>query len=215
VIEVIRFAEEIFATYRLNKPTRIIRVMRHVARGTDQRGEILIVTGPAASGKSSTALRIATESVEPSVHLHADDFFHALKVGRLRGWEEGATSQHEIVFEAIARAATTYAAGGYFVVVDSFIRPRYFNIVKETIVGEQIDLHVVVLRPSYAEAVTRSQKRDPSKRHDDSVFEELYHAFDSVGELETHVIDNSTFNEEETSGIVRTRYLAGQLRLLS
>ena len=82
---------------------RSIRVMRHVARGTEERGEILIVTGPAASGKTSTALRVATESAEPSVHLHPDDFFHALKVGRLRGWEDGATSQHEIVFEAVAK----------------------------------------------------------------------------------------------------------------
>jgi chloramphenicol 3-O-phosphotransferase len=189
--------------------------MRHVARGIEQRGEILLVTGPAASGKTSTALRIATESAEPSVHLHADDFFHALKVGRLRGWEEGATSQHEIVFEAVARAATTYASGGYFVVVDSFIRPRYFSLVEDTIAGEQIDLHVVVLRPNYAEAVARSQSRDASKRHNDSVFEELYHAFDSIGELETHVIDNSTLDEEETAEIVRNKYLAGQLRLLS
>jgi chloramphenicol 3-O-phosphotransferase len=188
--------------------------MRHVARGTEERGEILIVTGPAASGKTSTALRVATESAEPSVHLHADDFFHALKVGRLRGWEDGATSQHEIVFEAVAKAATTYAAGGYFVVVDSFIRPRYFGLVQDTIAGEQIDLHVVVLRPNYAEALARSHKRDASKRHDDSVFEELYHAFDSIGELETHVIDNSTLDESETAEIVRNRYLAGQLRLL-
>jgi nicotinamide riboside kinase len=188
--------------------------MRHVARGTEQRGEILIVTGPAASGKTSTALRVATESAEPSVHLHADDFFHALKVGRLRGWEEGATSQHEIVFEAVAKAAATYAAGGYFVVVDSFIRPRYFSLVKNTIANGQIDLHVVVLRPNYAEAVARSQKREASKRHRDSVFEELYHAFDSTGELETHVIDNSTLDEEQTAEIVRSKYLAGQLRML-
>ncbi|MGC1239092.1 MAG: hypothetical protein WA860_09925 [Acidimicrobiales bacterium] len=98
--------------------------------------------------------------------------------------------------------------------MDSFIRPRYFGLVQDTIAGEQIDLHVVVLRPNYAEALARSQKRDASKRHDDSVFEELYHAFDSIGELETHVIDNSTLDESETAEIVRNRYLAGQLRLL-
>jgi chloramphenicol 3-O-phosphotransferase len=188
--------------------------MRRVARGTEERGEIFIVTGPAASGKTSTALRLATESEEPSVHLHADDFFHALKVGRLRGWEAGATSQHEIVFEAVAKAATTYAAGGYFVVVDSFIRPRYFSLVQDTIASEQIDLHVVVLRPNYAEAIARSQKRDVTKRHNDSVFEELYGAFDDIGELESHVVDNSTLDESETLEVVRRRYLAGQLRIL-
>jgi chloramphenicol 3-O-phosphotransferase len=189
--------------------------MRHVGRGTEQRGEILIVTGPAASGKTTTALRLATESVEPSVHLHADDFFSALKVGRRRGWEEGATPQHEVVFEAVAKAAAAYAAGGFFVVVDSFIRPRYFSLVRGTIAREQIDLHVVVLRPSYDEALARSHKRDASKRHDDSVFEELYHAFDGIGELEAHVLDNSTLDESQTAEIVRNKYLARELRMTS
>jgi hypothetical protein len=71
----------------------------------------------------------------------------------------------------------------------------------------------VVLRPSYTEAVARSQKRDPTKRHNDAVFDELYHAFESVGDLETHDTDNSTLNEEDTAEIVRKRYLAGRLRL--
>jgi chloramphenicol 3-O-phosphotransferase len=188
--------------------------MRQVGRGTEQRGEILIVTGPAASGKSTTALRLATQSAEPSVHLHADDFFHALKVGRRRGWEEGATPQHEVVFEAVAKAAAAYAAGGFFVVVDSFIRPRYFSLVRDTIAGERVDLHVAVLRPDYAEAVARSQKRDAAKRHNDAVFEELYHAFDNIGELESRVIDNSMLDEEETAVIVRNKYVAGQLRMM-
>jgi hypothetical protein len=56
------------------------------------------------------------------VHLQGDDFFRSLKTGRRRGWEEGAKSHHEIIFEAVSSAAAIYAAGGYFVVVDAMMR---------------------------------------------------------------------------------------------
>jgi chloramphenicol 3-O-phosphotransferase len=187
--------------------------MSRVGRGTSERGSILIVTGPAASGKTSVARQIAETSAEPSVHLHGDDFFHALKVGRLRGWEDGSTPQHEVVFEAIGRAASAFALGGYFVVLDSLIRPRYYEILFDIFKSNSIDTHFLVLRPSLAETHDRSRQRDESKRHRDEILEELHGAFLDLDGLEPHVIDNTSLDVDQTVEEIRSRLARGELGL--
>jgi chloramphenicol 3-O-phosphotransferase len=190
-----------------------IGFVSRIGRGTEEKGKVLIVTGPAASGKTSVARRIAEQSLDPSVHLHADDFFHALKVGRLRGWEEGSTPQHEVVFEAIGSATGAFANGGYFVVLDSLIRPRYFDIVTGVIRSSRIELHYVVLRPSLSETHSRSHNRDETDRHNDGILEELHGAFVNMGELESHVIDNTTLDVEQTVEEVASRMERGELQI--
>jgi hypothetical protein len=131
----------------------------------------------------------------------------------LRGWEEGAWPQHEVVFEAIASAASALAHGGYFVVLDSLIRPRYLDIVSDHIRDDGIELHYVVLRPSLLEVQSRSERRDERDRHEDVVLEELYGAFGDLGVLGSHAIDNSTLDEDQTVEAIQTKLNSGELRL--
>jgi chloramphenicol 3-O-phosphotransferase len=182
-----------------------------VGRGTNERGSIVIVNGPAASGKTTAARALAEQSSEPSVHLHGDDFFRALKVGRLRGWEEGAVPQHEVVFEAMANAATSLANGGYFVVLDSLIRPRYLYIVIDIIKSHDLEVHLVILRPRWSEVQRRSDLRDEAWRHDAEVLQLLYEVFDELGDLESHVIDNTMLDEPETVTVIQTKMSSGEL----
>lgn len=190
-----------------------IGVVRRIGRGTDDKGSILIVTGPAASGKSSVARYIAEASAEPSVHLQGDDFFRALKVGRLRGWEGGSTPQHEVVFEALGSAARSFAIGGYFVILDSLIRPRYYKILTDAIETDDIETDYVVLRPSWSETQKRSRQRDESLRHRDDILRELHIAFNDLGSLESHVIDNTTLSVNETVEVIKLRLVGGELRV--
>jgi len=190
-----------------------IGIVNRIGRGTVEEGLILIVTGPAASGKTSVARHLAQQSVRPSVHLRGDDFFHALKVGRLRGWKEGSTPQHEVVFEAIASAASAFAKGGYFVVLDSLIRPHYLAILIDIIKSNDIELHYVALRPSLMETHSRSQRRDAKKRHRDEILEELHDAFLDLGSLESHVIDNTTLDVYEVVQEIGSRMQRGEFQI--
>lgn len=187
--------------------------MSRIGRGTEEKGTILIITGPAASGKTSVARQIAEQCAGPSVHLHGDDFFHALKFGRLRGWEKGSTPQHEVVFEAIGSAASAFANGGYSVVLDSLIRPRYLEILTDVIKSNNMELHYVVLRPSMSETRSRSRQRDEAKRHRDEILEELHGAFLNLGGLESHVIDNTTLDVDQTVEEIRSRMEQGELQI--
>lgn len=187
--------------------------MGRIGRGTEDKGSILIVTGPAASGKTTAARQIAEQDLDPSVHLQGDDFFHALKVGRLRGWEEGSTPQHQVVFEAIGTSATAFANGGYFVVLDSLIRPRFLDVLTDIIRSNNIELHYVVLRPSLSVTQSRSRQRDEAVRHRSEILEELHEAFLNLGDLESHVIDNSTLDVEQTVDEIRLRMGRGELQI--
>jgi chloramphenicol 3-O-phosphotransferase len=171
----------------------------------------VIVNGPAASGKTTAARALAEQSTEPSVHLHGDDFFRALKVGRLRGWEDGAVPQHEVVFEAMANAVASLANGGYFVVLDSLIRPRYLSIVTDIVKSNDVELHYLVLRPGWSEVQRRSDLRDETWRHDAAVLQLLYDVFDELGDLESHVIDNTMLDEPETVALIQTKMSSGEL----
>jgi cytidylate kinase len=184
-----------------------------IGRGTEEKGLVLIITGPAASGKTSVARQVAEQSADPSVHLKGDDFFRALKVGRLRGWEDGSTPQHEVVFEAIGSVARVFALGGYFVVLDSLIRPRYLGTLNDTIGTDEVERHLVVLRPSLTETRSRSHQRDEADRHSDEILEELHGAFRDLGSLEAHVIDNTTLDVDETVEEIRSRMEHGELRI--
>lgn len=47
-----------------------------------KRGRIVVITGSPGTGKTTTSARVAKESsMEKSVHMHTDDFYHYLSKG--------------------------------------------------------------------------------------------------------------------------------------
>lgn len=187
--------------------------MRKVGRNAAVAGEVLIVTGPSAAGKTTVAQRLAEESTEPSVHLHTDDFFKALKVGRRRGWIAGAEPQHEVVFEAVGSAAGSYAAGGYFVVVDTLVRRLYLDTLIDAIMLRNVAVDLVVLRPSFADVLARCRLRDPKDRHEEDILQRLYGYFEEFDDLDAHLIDNSDHDPDETIQAIRDMVHSGVTRL--
>lgn len=76
------------------------------------QGDVLVVSGPPAVGKTTVAGLLA-ERRSPSVHLHADDFWGFLKTGYIDPWLPAAHNQNVVVVEAACTSAGIFARGGY------------------------------------------------------------------------------------------------------
>ena len=87
----------------------------------ENAGEILILTGTPGSGKTTTTKLLAMQSGSTKVHLHSDDFWHFIKNGAIPPYLPEADRQNSVVIDALAKAAASYARGGYFVIVDGIM----------------------------------------------------------------------------------------------
>ncbi len=72
-------------------------------------GEVLILTGPPGSGKTTMAEALASEPGSPKVHLHTDDFWHFIKNGVIPPYLPEAHEQNIVVVDVLTKAAAGYA----------------------------------------------------------------------------------------------------------
>jgi len=161
-------------------------------------GEILILSGPPGSGKTTTAEMLAAEPGSPKVHLHVDDFWHFIKHGAITPYLPEAHRQNGVVMDVLAGAATTYAVGGYFVIIDGIIGPWFlapFRTLRQPV-------HYIVLRPSVDLAIERCRRRGGETLTDPSTIAELYRQFSSLGDLECHALPVADHTKGETAEAV-------------
>ena len=94
---------------------------------TPPGGQVIVLTGPPGAGKTTVA-RVTADSLSASVHLHADDFWHYIRQGRVAPYLPEAHQQNQTVMDVIAQAAFCYAAGGYQVVCDGIVGPWFIGV---------------------------------------------------------------------------------------
>jgi len=97
-----------------------------IAAHHDGVADLIVVTGPPGSGKSTVA-PLLSRMFTASAVVAGDDFFSFIDQGYLQPWTAEADQQNETVVEAAAAAAGRLSIGGYTVVYDGLLAPGFLE----------------------------------------------------------------------------------------
>jgi cytidylate kinase len=176
-------------------------------------GEVIILTGPPAAGKTTVAELVAGDSRGPAVHLATDLFYRAIRTGFVLPYLPEARRQNEVVIEAIVATVATYARGGYDVVVDGIIGPWFLPAFRAMAGRDRLTVSYVVLRPDVDTTLSRARERVGNELKDIDAIIGLHGAFAKLGELESHAIDTGHLDAVQTAAEVRRAIESGRYRL--
>lgn len=187
-----------------------LQSLRDGSAAVKHAGEILVLTGPPGSGKTTTSRALAEEPGSPKVHLHSDDFWHFIKNGAIPPYLPEAHEQNAVVMGVLASVAEGYAKGGYFVVVDGIIGPWFLRSFKAV----AVPVHYVVLRPPLEVAIRRCQERGGNTLTDPGPITALHQQFASLEQLEQHALSTDGQDRQATLGMVSRAVESGHYRLI-
>lgn len=167
--------------------------------------DVIILSGSPGSGKTTIARQLA-EQYPLAVHLHTDDFWHAIVSGAIAPYLPESDAQNQTVVGVTANAAFGFAAGGYITVVDGVVGPWVLHHYRNCSTRyPAVTLHYVVLRPDRQTALARAQQRTtPDALVDEKPILDLWDQFADLSPYASHAIDTSSLDVRTTVAAIRT-----------
>jgi len=165
---------------------------------------VLLISGPAGSGKSTVADAWAHASKQPCAHLQLDDFRQLLKSGYIdprSGWNDQAQDQLDLARENVSSVAKKFLRENCDVVIDDVAFPNWeasgLDRWKKSLAP--LDVQLIVLFPEWETVRQRNTERPAGDRLPEKMLRTIYDDMagwrDRAGLI---VIDNSNLSREET-----------------
>ncbi|HUY16581.1 MAG TPA: AAA family ATPase [Acidimicrobiales bacterium] len=174
--------------------------------------QMLILTGPPGSGKT-TAGRLVASEFTPSVVVDADFFWTSVVNGLIPPWEPLADTQNQVMVRAALSTAARFVRGGYVTVLEGHVGPWWMDLIRDELTDLNVPVSYVVLRPSIDDCLFRSVDRLKEPRHAGALTLEdpiraMHAQYERLGVYEKHVLDNSGLSADETARSIVGRLAA-------
>ena len=170
--------------------------------------DLLIVTGPPGSGKSTVA-RLLAERFERCALVQGDLFFGFVVRGYIDPWLPASHEQNVVVTEAAATATGRFLKGGFMTIYDGMVGPWFLQTFLEQ--SELETAHYAVLMPGLETCVARVLGREGHGFRDEPATRHMYEAFTDAAIEPKHVFAEDVGAQASVAEEVLRRYADGQL----
>jgi cytidylate kinase len=168
--------------------------------------DLLVVTGPPGSGKSTVA-ELVVGGFDPGSLVPGDVFFSFWRRGVIAPWLPEAHDQNEVVLRAAGASVGTFVSGGCTVVYDGVLGPWFLATFAQA-TGLQT-LHYVVLMPSLERCLERVATRHGHGFTDPDATRRMYDAFAAADLQERHVLRDPPDEPGSVAAEILDRFRAG------
>ena len=162
-------------------------------------------------GKTTLA-RILAARADRAVHIESDVFFHFIQSDYVEPWKPDSHAQNRTVMRIVADAAASYAAAGYFTIVDGIILPGWFlEPLRDSLRDAGHVVAYAVLRAPLAVCAPRARSRESEALTDPALVKSLWQKFADLGPLESNAVEVGTKSPDEAADLLALRLGNGLL----